>query len=77
MRAERMARSTTPVLRITIVNFREALLDKNNYIFGCKGIQDAIARSLGLDDNDQTIDWEFEQVRTRGSTGLLVRIEQL
>lgn len=72
-----MERSTVPVLRIALVNFRTAICDSSNYIHGCKRIQDQIARSLGLDDNDRTIEWEYEQVRTRGKTGLLVRIEEL
>ena len=74
---QRMARSATPVLRILLLNFRTALLDGDNLRAGCKGMRDAIARSIGLDDNDSTIDWEYEQVRTRGKTGLLVRIEKI
>jgi hypothetical protein len=72
-----MARSNVPVLRILLVSLRGALLDGDNLRTACKGMRDAIARSLGLDDNDRTIEWEYEQVRTRGRTGLLVRIEEL
>jgi len=66
-----------PLLRITLVGFRRRILDDDNFSGGCKGIRDAIARWLGLDDNQKIIEWEYSQVKTNGRQGTAVRIEKL
>lgn len=66
-----------PLLRITLVGFRRRILDDDNYCGGCKGLRDAIARWLGLDDNQKIIEWEYSQVKTNGRQGTAVRIERL
>lgn len=62
-------------LRITIVVYRERHLDSDSVSASCKWIRDAIAESLGVDDGDPKIDWEYEQVRTRGQQGVMVKVE--
>lgn len=37
-------------------------MDDDNWINGAKGIRDAIARRLGIDDGDPRIKFEYEQV---------------
>lgn len=45
----------------------------DNLPFSCKPLVDAIAKSLGRDDAE--IEWEYEQARTRGQQGVMVKIE--
>lgn len=66
-----------PLLRITLVGFRRRILDDDNFTGGCKGLRDAIARWLGLDDNQKIIEWEYSQVKTNGRQGTAVRIERI
>ena len=67
-----------PYFRVAIVVFRLRRADGDNlYGRATKGLRDAIAASLELDDRDDLIEWEYDQVQTRGRTGTLVRIERL
>lgn len=62
-------------LVVCLVSFRRKLLDDDNLSGSCKHLRDAIAASLGLDDGDKRIRWEYGQVETRGLTGVAVRID--
>lgn len=56
---------------------RAKLLDSDNLAGGgLKSLRDAIAASLGLDDSDKFIIWEYGQFYSNRE-GVLVRIEQL
>lgn len=66
-----------PFVRVTLVNFRRRILDDDNYRAGCKGLRDAIARWLGLDDNEKFIKWNYAQVQTDGEIGMAVKIERI
>jgi hypothetical protein len=71
-------RRRSPVVRITIVSVRHRLLDSDNLVAGCKQIRDALAEKLESSDAEGSgIEWETEQVLTRGTEGTLVRIECL
>lgn len=59
---------------VEIISFRKRLLDDDNLSSGCKPLRDAIAKSLGLDDGDPLLRWDYQQVRTTGQTGTLVKI---
>lgn len=50
-------------------------MDDDNLAGGCKPLRDAIAESLGVDDGDPRVEWEVEQVQTRGREFVLVRVE--
>lgn len=51
-----------PILPVKIISFRSRILDSDNYISGCKGLRDAIAKSLGMDDSDRFIQWHYHQI---------------
>jgi len=59
---------------VTIVSFRHKELDDDNLIAGAKSLRDAIATSLGVDDRDKRLSWEYHQVITRGAEGTLVNV---
>lgn len=59
-------------LVICIVQFRKRTLDTDNLAFAVKALRDAIAASLGVDDGDPRLRWEYGQVETRGRCGVLV-----
>lgn len=66
-----------PQFRISLVVGRARLLDSDNLAGGgLKALRDAIASSLGLDDSDKFITWEYGQFYSNRE-GVLVRIEQL
>lgn len=72
-----VGRISRPLIRITLIRFGGKAMDSDNFIGGCKPIRDAIAASLGLDDADSWIDWEYSQVRTRGRRGTIVKMEMI
>lgn len=50
-------------LHIRIIRFSPGELDSDdNLPFAYKGLKDAIAKSLGIDDNDKTLRWKYDQV---------------
>jgi len=60
---------------VCVVVFRRQRLDDDNLSGGLKALRDAIAASLGLDDGDARIRFEYSQHLTTGKPGTLVRIE--
>jgi hypothetical protein len=64
-------------VRVSFVVFRKRELDRDNLVGGLKHLRDAVAASLGLDDADHLIAWEYAQIETKGRTGVVVRIESI
>ena len=61
---------------VSIVGLRRIPLDDDNFIgSSCKYVRDAIAASLGLDDGDRRLKFQYGQLQTSGDEGLIVRIE--
>lgn len=60
---------------ITVVAFRRRLLDAHDAVaYACKPLTDAIAESLGVDDADRRLHWEYHQLKTTGPEGTIVLI---
>lgn len=72
--APRQSRKASVGIRVEIVSFRKRLLDSDNHIAGNKPLRDSIAKSLGLDDGYPLLRWDYQQVRTTGQPGTLVKI---
>jgi len=63
-------------IRVTLIACRHRLLDAHDAVeYADKPLVDAIAATLGLDDADPAITWEYGQVRTSGEEGVIVKIE--
>jgi len=62
------------VVVVTIVRCSHTEIDSDNLIAGAKAIRDACARSLGCDDRDKRIKWEYRQLIGEGPEGTLVKI---
>lgn len=62
--------------RVTLTSYRRRPLDRDNLVGGLKPLRDAIARTLGHDDSDEVIEWEYHQLKTSGAPGTAVRIER-
>jgi hypothetical protein len=60
---------------VTLIAFRSREYDTDNNVASQKGLRDAIAASLGLDDADRRIKFQYGQIVTRGRQGVLVKIE--
>lgn len=60
---------------VSVVVFRRQRLDDDNLSGGLKALRDAIAASVGLDDGDARIAFEYSQHIGTGKPGTLVRIE--
>lgn len=65
------------ILAISLMFATRRRLDLDNAIAGAKPLRDTIARWFGLDDNDDTIDWAYGQIRTSGQEGTIVKVELL
>jgi len=62
---------------VSLVCFRRRALDDDNLSGGCKWLRDAIAASLGLDDGDSRLRFEYFQTLTTGRQGVAVKIDFL
>jgi len=62
---------------VTIIAFCRREADDDNNIASLKGIRDAIAESIGIDDGDGRIKFQYSQSETRGRKGVVVKIESL
>lgn len=60
---------------ISLVRYGRRHMDDDNLAGLFKPLRDAIAASLGVDDGDPRIKWEYGQIETRGHCGTAVRIE--
>ena len=77
-RAQKRPRSKGSLAaRVSIIAMRHRLLDPDAVAFACKPCTDSIAKSLGVDDADPRIEWEWSQVKTAGEEGVIVKIEEL
>jgi len=74
---ERRQRKGRVVILVSIIALRRRLLDEDSAIFALKPLRDAIAASLGIDDADARIAWQYGQQTTKGEQGVIVRIEQI
>ena len=74
---ERRQRTGRVVVCVTLIALRRRLLDEDSAIFALKPLRDAIAASLGIDDADARIAWQYGQQITKGEQGVIVRIEQV
>lgn len=63
--------------RVAIIGLRRRILDADNFVAGCKGLRDAIARRLGVDDAEKYVEWRYEQVQWNGEEGEVLRIEDV
>jgi hypothetical protein len=65
-------------VRVQLIALRCRLLDKHdNGPYSFKPLVDAIAASLGIDDGDERITFEYHQIKTKGQQGVIVQIERL
>jgi len=62
---------------IKIISIRKRESDLDNIIYGAKGIRDALAKAIGVDDNDPRVRWEYDTIVTTGVTGTQVLISKL
>lgn len=78
VRGQKGARQSTagPFYRVQIISLREGELDNDNLEGGYKGLRDAIADRIGLDDNQKFITWEYGQMKS-ANLGTIVSIQKL
>ena len=62
---------------VQFVRFGRKELDSDNLVIAYKPLRDAVAATLGVDDNDKRIKWDYAQVLTTGQTGTLVKFDLL
>ena len=75
-KAKRDRSKGSVVVRVTIIRCGSRSLDDDNLSFAYKHFRDAISASLGIDDADKRICFEYGQVETKGRRGTIVRIER-
>ena len=59
---------------LRVENLRKSF-DDDNLIASIKPLRDAIAASIGIDDGDKRIAFQYQQLQTKGREGVLVHIE--
>ena len=62
---------------VSLVTCRRRELDDDGNVASQKPLRDAIAASLGIDDADKRIRFEYGQSETRAKQGVIVKIEHL
>lgn len=65
--------------RITIISVRRKLCDAHdNLRTGAKALVDRITETLGFkSDDDPLLTWEYQQFKTEGQQGTIVKIEAI
>lgn len=61
--------------RVLFTACRRKALDDDNNVGSLKNLRDAVAKTLGIDDGDKRIQWEYSQVITKGKEGVMVKVE--
>lgn len=74
---QRQGRKNRLVVRVTLITLRRRVCDDDNDAAALKPLRDSIARSIGLDDGDPRIKFEYGSARTEGQSGVMVKIEQI
>lgn len=62
---------------VSLVTCRRRELDDDGNVAALKPLRDAIAESLLLDDADKRIRFQYSQIETRASQGVVVTVEKL
>ena len=75
-RPQREKRKGRVAVVVSIIACRARETDEDNFIAGTKWLKDSIAASLGLDDGDKRIRWEYGQAETRGEQGVIVKVQK-
>lgn len=66
------------VVIVTLIACRNILCDDDNSgMGGSKALRDAVAKSLGIDDGDPRIRFQYGQQLTTGPEGTIVMIQRL
>lgn len=60
---------------VSFVALLRKSFDDDNLIASIKPLRDAIAASIGIDDGDKRIKFQYQQLQTKGREGVLVHIE--
>jgi hypothetical protein len=76
-RPERVGGSCGVAARVVLVAYRHRRLDPDAVAFSFKPLTDAVASTLGVDDDDPRVEWEWRQVQTDGAEGVAVRVEEV
>lgn len=63
------------VIYVTIVRCGLRRADDDNIGYSYKSLRDAISHSLGVDDGDKWVHWQYGQSLTQGDQGTIVMIE--
>lgn len=75
-RPQRQRKSRLEIIVTIIVCRRRLMDDDNSQAGGVKALRDAIAASLGIDDGDKRIRFQYAQAQTVGEQGCIVKIER-
>jgi hypothetical protein len=65
------------VVVVTLITCRRRELDDDGNVAALKPLRDAIASTIGLDDADKRIRFEYGQIESRSKEGVIVKIELL
>lgn len=61
-------------ISIRLIVLTKRLMDSDNAIACTKPLRDCIAKSLGVDDGDKRLTWEYHQLKTSGQEGVIVTL---
>ena len=66
-----------PFVAVFLISYRRRLSPDPSDALprGFKHLRDAVAESMGMDDNDAAIRWEYGQIQTSGAEGVAVKID--
>ena len=74
---QRQARKGSLEAVVTLTACIRRELDSDNLQGSLKNLRDSIAATIGMDDGSSEIRWEYGQIATRGTEGVIVKIEEL
>lgn len=62
---------------VTLISCRRRELDDDGNVAALKPLRDAIAASIGIDDGDGRIKFEYGQCEVHGEQGVIVKVENI
>jgi hypothetical protein len=60
---------------ISLIRYGARELDSDNLSGSLKPLRDGISATIGIDDGDKRLIWQYSQITTKGHPGVMVTIE--
>lgn len=61
-------------IRIVFIALLAKPMDSDNFVGSLKPLRDAVCESIGIDDGDEHLTFEYHQIKSPGPEGVIVKV---